>query len=227
MPKRSNTRETIIFNGVEYHVHPNSTNRDRRTYYRTSTRKSLTLHIEAYKFYYGEIPEGKRVKSVDGNYGNIKKENLFLIDNANEKHRGCGSVEFDTWCGIKGRCYNEKSTSYKYYGARGIKMCDSWVNSFENFYADVGPRPSNKHSLDRIDNDGDYSPENCRWATRIQQARNKSNNVYVNYKGKKRNVTEVARLLNINPLMVHKRIRRGWPESRLFEKPRKSPTRKT
>jgi hypothetical protein len=96
-------------------------------------------------------------------------------------------------------------------------MCARWKNSFENFLADMGPRPSDNHSIDRIDNDGGYKPSNCRWATRVQQARNKRSNVYINYKGKKRNVTEIARLLNIDPMMVHKRIRRGWSNNDLLK----------
>ncbi len=74
---------------------------------------------------------------------------------------------------MKDRCYNSKAVSYKHYGGRGITVCNRWRQSFANFLADMGLRPSSKHSLDRIDNDGNYEPSNCRWATRIQQNRNK------------------------------------------------------
>lgn len=81
--------------------------------------------------------------------------------------------EYNSWRGAKKRCYNENNTSYKYYGGRGIQVCDRWLNSFENFLTDMGEKPSSSHSLDRINNDGDYSPDNCRWATSKEQSSNK------------------------------------------------------
>ncbi|MBB6446459.1 hypothetical protein [Bacillus benzoevorans] len=74
---------------------------------------------------------------------------------------------------MKGRCNNPNDKKYKDYGARGIKVCDRWENSFENFLKDIGKRPSLKYSLDRIDVNGNYEPSNCRWADSVQQARNK------------------------------------------------------
>lgn len=82
------------------------------------------------------------------------------------------------WVGMKTRCYNVKSKDYPLYGGRGIKVCDRWVNSFQSFADDMGERPSSNHSIDRFpDNDGNYEPSNCRWATPAEQSKNKRPNV--------------------------------------------------
>lgn len=73
---------------------------------------------------------------------------------------------------MKARCYRQKSTSFKYYGGRGVVVCERWKHSFNNFYTDLGNAPSPNHSLDRIDNDGNYEPENVQWATPLEQTRN-------------------------------------------------------
>ena len=88
--------------------------------------------------------------------------------------------EYKAWKNIKSRCYNSNVPNYHNYGGRGIKMCDSWRNSFEIFLIDMGERPGFDYSIDRINNDGDYEPNNCRWATRITQQRNRwDNNVVI------------------------------------------------
>lgn len=91
---------------------------------------------------------------------------------AKAKHRLSRTPEYHAWNAMIHRCTNEKYNNYKYYGGRGIKVCKKWNNSFENFLADMGKRPSSKHSLDRINNDGNYEPSNCRWATKKQQMSN-------------------------------------------------------
>lgn len=80
-------------------------------------------------------------------------------------HHGMNNTpEYRAWASMKTRCYNIKHSSYKYYGGRGIKVCDRWIKSFNDFYKDMGDKPSKQFSLDRINCEGDYSPSNCRWA---------------------------------------------------------------
>lgn len=92
--------------------------------------------------------------------------------------------EYNIWKGIKARCNNPNKKCWKDYGGRGIKLCDEWFNDFESFYNHIGPRPSMSHSVDRIDNDGNYEPGNVRWATIKEQANNKrtSKNETIKYK---------------------------------------------
>lgn len=95
----------------------------------------------------------------------------------NTKHGKTNTSEFNIWNAMKDRCFNTNNHAYKYYGGRGITVCDRWKDSFENFLEDMGERPSKKHSIDRFpNNNGNYEPGNCRWATMIQQGRNKRDN---------------------------------------------------
>lgn len=104
---------------------------------------------------------------------------------------------FPHYRGIKNRCYNKKLPRYKDWGGRGIKMSDSWFNSFHQFVKDMGEKPSPKHSVERKDNDKDYSKENCYWATLKEQASNKSTNIKIKYKGKIYSLAQIAEMKKI------------------------------
>jgi hypothetical protein len=93
------------------------------------------------------------------------------------------TAEYTAWTRMKDRCSNPNGARFKNYGGRGIKVCARWLDSFENFFADMGPRPSPKHSLDRRDVNGDYEKDNCRWATVREQSRNKAKTIYVERAG--------------------------------------------
>lgn len=111
----------------------------------------------------------------------------------------------DAFSMTKQRCYNPNCRDYKYYGARGIRICDRWLESFDNYLADMGLRPDGM-TLERKDNDGDYSPENCVWATRAAQSRNTRQNVHITYKGKTLTIAEWENLLGFNPGTLNARI---------------------
>lgn len=91
----------------------------------------------------------------------------------NAKHRMVGTKEYNTWNGMKQRCFNPNSQFYANYGGRGITVADEWISSFQAFYEHIGPAPSGAHSIDRIDNDGNYEPGNVRWATSFEQVHNR------------------------------------------------------
>lgn len=110
-----------------------------------------------------------------------KERNKTHGDSINNKM----SSEYACWCSMKSRCYNPNDQRYKTYGARGIKVCKRWLNSFENFLSDMGRRPTPDHSLDRKNNNKDYKPSNCRWSTDDVQSKNKSNNRWFSHAGKK------------------------------------------
>jgi len=108
------------------------------------------------------------------------------------------SPEWGTWSTMRGRCYNQKTIHYADYGGRGITVCDEWRHSFEQFYKDMGDRPTSKHSLDRINNDGNYEPGNCRWATGVQQHNNTRGNVFITHNGEVKTVAQWCFILGLS-----------------------------
>jgi hypothetical protein len=111
------------------------------------------------------------------------------------------------------RCIKKKDKAYPRYGGRGIKVCERWLNDFSAFFDDMGERPTKNHSLDRIDNDGDYSPANCRWATSKEQNTNKRNIVFIEVNGRRVCLKDAARAVGLNYATVKYRRLSGWKES--------------
>lgn len=130
---------------------------------------------------------------------------------ARQKHGMTRSPEHKTWVHIKQRCLNPKATAYYKYGARGITVHEAWINDFNAFYQEVGPKPSPAHSIDRIDNSRGYEPGNVRWATSLEQSRNKRGTVMVPIGGRLVSLREYCTLAGISYSLVLTRRYRGMP----------------
>lgn len=126
--------------------------------------------------------------------------------------------EYGVYQDMKKRCYNSRSPNYKNYGAKGITISEDWLFSFSNFLRDMGNRPSDEHSIERINNLKGYSKENCKWAERIEQCNNRSSNRILEYKGEKDTLANWCRKLNLNLVIVSKRINtHKWTIEKSFE----------
>jgi hypothetical protein len=125
--------------------------------------------------------------------------NLEVIKEVSSTHGLTGTPEHDAWVNMIQRCTNPNNEDYYRWGGRGVKVCDRWLNSFEAFYEDTGPRPSPKHSLDRWPNNetGHYEPGNFRWATKKEQNRNRRSNHWIEYNGMKMIVQDWASYFNL------------------------------
>jgi hypothetical protein len=154
--------------------------------------------------------------------GRTKRMRAAALRSGNSTSCGClrlervtthglhASPEYGIWKAARNRCRNPKAQGYADYGGRGIRMDATWEISFTTFYRDMGPRPSELHSIDRIDNDGGYTPDNCRWATKRQQLDNRRNTKQVTFNGATRTMEQWAALTGITASAIDDRIERGW-----------------
>jgi hypothetical protein len=133
-----------------------------------------------------------------------------------KKHGRYQTPEYTAWENMIQRCTNQKCAGYRRYGARGIAVCEDW-RSFEKFLADMGEKPSPKHSIDRINNDLGYSKENCRWATSSEQLRNYSRNRRIETPMGQMLLCEAAEKSGISQMTLRSRLRYGWPPERMFD----------
>jgi hypothetical protein len=126
--------------------------------------------------------------------------------------------EYSAWCSMRARCKNKSASHYQDYGGRGIVVCERW-NTFENFYADMGPRPSPNHSIDRKDNNGNYEPSNCRWATKEIQFNNRRTCIFLTHNGITMTAAQWTRKMGWKARKIHVRLRRGWSVSEALDTP--------
>lgn len=147
----------------------------------------------------------------------------------NTKHgesvRGRRTAEYIVWKSMNQRCYDPGNKKYSNYGGRGITVCDRWRSDYAAFLADMGRMPSRKHSIDRKNNDGNYEPDNCRWATKTEQGRNQRTNRLLTINGETRCVRDWEEVAGFPKGMIQTRLHLGWQVERLLQTPRKSPRR--
>lgn len=160
-----------------------------------STRKSKTMW--ACDCDCGEIAnvsEKHLSSEATKSCGCLKRE---ALEKSSKTHGLSKTPEYKAWMHMRGRCHTPTDGGYYKYGARGISVCTEWRKSFLSFYKDMGPRPSASHSLHRINNDGDYSPENCEWATIDVQANVKRSSITAEWKGKTRSLAQICKMVGI------------------------------
>lgn len=139
-----------------------------------------------------------------------------------EARKGNYTPEYRIWCGMRARCMNPNVHIYSHYGGRGIKLCKRWTDAYINFLADMGRRPSDLHSIERINNDGNYEPSNCRWATDKEQARNTRTTFRVEFQGVVKPLLTWSEELGLSYVMLYKRIyERKWDVARAFTQPKR------
>jgi len=137
-----------------------------------------------------------------------------------EGNPGEHTAEYDIWRSMRQRCSDVGCPRYEQYGARGIRVCERW-NDYANFIADMGRRPPEKASIDRIDNSGDYTPENCRWATAKEQANNRSSNKIVEFNGERMTVSQWSSKIGIGYSALVKRLSKGWSPQKALTTPKR------
>lgn len=142
-------------------------------------------------------------------WNNRKTVNLPVKDY--KRHGLSRHPLYSSYYTIIKRCYNPKHDGYKNYGERGIKVCEEWLNSYEEFYNwAINNGWKQSLSLDRIDVNGDYCPENCRWITMFEQQSNKRNSIILEYNGEKHTLTQWSKILNIGVTTLHNRYKQKW-----------------
>lgn len=150
-----------------------------------------------------------------------KTGNRFKLKNKERlTHGKTYTPEFYVWSSIKVRCMNPHSKAFKNYGGRGITVCDKWLHSFEAFLGDLGERPSPKHQIDRIDNDGNYCPENCRWSLVVENNNNKRTSKLITFNNRTLSRAEWEREIGLSRGMIRSRLIVGWTIEKILTTPK-------
>lgn len=171
-----------------------------------------------YNHYWEVLCDCGKKKIVAGNNIVSKRtKSCGCLENPGSfKHGMTKTSIYGTWVGMKARCLNYSCKSYRDYGGRGITVCERWLNSFENFYKDMGDRPTLNHSIERRNNNEGYSPENCYWATPEEQMNNTRHNVSLTYQGITMNMAQWARKLGLSRACLWDRINKGLSTEKIF-----------
>lgn len=156
--------------------------------------------------------------------GNTESCGCVRVERSKERNTTHGMTEtriYAIWCDMIGRCYNENKDDFDRYGGRGIRVCDRWRgdDGFVNFLSDMGDRPSQNLSIDREDVNGDYCPDNCRWATQKQQQRNRRDNRIITFRGVTACLAEHCERENLPYSRTLARLDHGWSTERAFTEP--------
>lgn len=185
----------------------------------------LTVVSEAYnkngRYYWNCICECGNNVTVAGTHlrnGNTKSCGCLQVDRVRElktTHGLSHTTEHNSWIGMVQRCRDKNHFAYKYYGGKGIMVCERWNNSFQNFLDDMGKKPTPKHTIERIDSNIGYSMDNCRWATMAEQNLNKSDNHFLTFNGKRQTIKEWSDEVGIHYDTIRHRINTyGWSVDR-------------
>ena len=147
------------------------------------------------------------------------------IGDGHRTHGRSKTSEHNIWCAMRRRCGDKSNARYSRYGGRGITVCERWASSFENFFEDMGPRPSRHHSIDRINNDGNYEPSNCRWATQLVQCHNSSVSTNLTHNGETKCIKDWAAHAGISSKSMYTRLANGWSIEKAISTPIRKSTR--
>lgn len=180
---------------------------------------------------YSIVGYSNLINGVTRSCGCLEKENFekSILTHSNRKSADSGWYGelashplYSSWQSMLNRCYNKRAKSYNDYGGRGIRVCDRWLpenKGFQMFVEDMGARPTDRHTIDRIDVNGDYSPENCRWATVFQQSTNKRKSVYVYYSGYRIPLLVLCEKLGLNYWTVAHQVIKGFDINEIIKHP--------